>query len=236
MVNVDSKNAAVAAVAVRNGDHLPGPATVRRSPTLGKLAEGLVKVQSAIDDPKKNRKADAGAKQYRYADLPTVLDAIREALPDTGLAFLQLPCELDGQPAVMTLLTHTSGEFVETIALLRPQQAGPQAVGSALSYARRYALLSLFGIAAEDDDGKAAMPPQRPPAAAAPPAKAHPDDRQRVGRFAQDIAQAEDLAALKGAGVAIKLDYESGLLSDDGRKHLLGLYEQRKEELAGAAA
>jgi hypothetical protein len=68
------------------------------------------------------------------------------------LAVLQLPCELDGAAALTTLLSHTSGEWIETTIKLRPVRNDPQGVGSALTYARRNALQSIAGVAAEDDD------------------------------------------------------------------------------------
>lgn len=137
------------------------PGTVRRSTTIVNLAVAMVRVQKQIEDPTKNKKADAGGRgSYRYADLPTVLDVVRPALGAHGFAVMQFPCELDGAPALTTQLIHESGEWIETTAQLRPVKNDPQSIGSALTYARRYALLALCGIAADDDDdGRAASAP-----------------------------------------------------------------------------
>jgi hypothetical protein len=88
----------------------------------------------------------------RYADLATVRDTVVPVMAKHGLAVMQLPCDVDGLPALTTLVVHTSGEWVETTILLRPTKNDPQGVGSALTYMRRYALQSIAGVAADDDD------------------------------------------------------------------------------------
>ncbi len=94
----------------------------------------------------------------KYADLATVWDAGREVFAAEGLAVIQLPCEAPlGQVGLRTIITHKSGQSLEEKFFLPVAQANnPQAVGSALTYAKRYALLGAFGIAPEDDDGNAA--------------------------------------------------------------------------------
>lgn len=197
-IGINSSNAAEVARTVAGGA-VVGPATVRRSPSITALAGAMVKVQSEIEDPTKNKRADAGTKVYRYADLPTVLDAVRPVLARHGLAVMQFPCELDGHAALMTLLVHgTSGEWVETVARLREVKNDPQAIGSAQTYTRRYALLALCGVAADDDDdGKAGSTPARrqehPPAAngAAPGQLGAPFVlANRVARLTQGYATA----------------------------------------------
>lgn len=159
MNDVNAENAAEVAKTVKGGA-VVGPSTVRRSPSVTALAGAMVKVQAEIEDPTKNKKADAGKRQYTYADLPTVLDAVRPTLVKFDLAVVQLPCECNGGPALTTILIHKSGEWIETTICLRPGDNSPQSVGSALTYARRYALLSLCGVAADDDDdGKAGGQP-----------------------------------------------------------------------------
>jgi hypothetical protein len=162
-MNVTETTAMTAAQGVKAGRPADGgPSTVRRSASIAALAAAMAKAQAAIEDPTKNKKADAGPKTYRYADLPTVLDVVRPALSANNLAVMQFPCEFEGVPAVTTLLAHTSGEWIETLACLRPGKMDPQGIGSALTYMRRYSLLSLCGIAADDDDeGAAASRPQQ---------------------------------------------------------------------------
>jgi hypothetical protein len=164
---INGTNAADVARAVKDGT-LVGPATVRRSVTIGKLAMALCSAQGEITNPVKN-------KQNRhfenwYADLGEVLKAVLPTFTKNKLSLLQLPCELDGEAAMTTLLMHESGEWIESVTKIRPTKNDPQSVGSAQSYARRYALQALACVAADDDDdGNAASRPaaQHAPAKAA---------------------------------------------------------------------
>ena len=94
----------------------------------------------------------------KYTDLAAVWDACREAMTSEGLAVIQLPCEAPpGQVGLLTIITHKSGQSMQEKFFMPVAQANnPQAVGSALTYAKRYALLGAAGIAPEDDDGNAA--------------------------------------------------------------------------------
>ena len=94
----------------------------------------------------------------KYTDLAAVWDACREAMTSEGLAVIQLPCEAPpGQVGLVTIITHKSGQSLqEKFFMPVAQPNNPQAVGSALTYAKRYALLGAAGIAPEDDDGNAA--------------------------------------------------------------------------------
>ncbi len=104
----------------------------------------------------------------KYADLATVWDACREPMTSEGLAVVQLPCEAPaGFAGLNTIITHKSGQSISEKFFIPVAQANnPQAVGSALTYAKRYALLGAAGIAPEDDDGNAAT---AAPRAAKPP-------------------------------------------------------------------
>jgi hypothetical protein len=93
----------------------------------------------------------------KYADLPAVIAAIKPALIKHGLAFSQ-PCQpTEEGVTVRTLLHHASGETLDLGSLFVPaNKRDAQGFGSALTYARRYALVSAFGVPTEDDDGNAA--------------------------------------------------------------------------------
>jgi hypothetical protein len=91
----------------------------------------------------------------KYADLSSVREACKP-LSKHGIAILQ-PTRADGAAVtVTTLLIHDSGEWISEDLTLTAQQATPQAVGSAITYGRRYGLAAMVGIAPEDDDGEAA--------------------------------------------------------------------------------
>ena len=99
----------------------------------------------------------------KYADLPTVIDAIKPHLSKHGLAFMQMPKPSDGGISIETILIHTSGDKLSMGVLFVPaNRQDAHGYGSALTYARRYALQTCFGLPTEDDDGNAAVQAQRP--------------------------------------------------------------------------
>lgn len=94
----------------------------------------------------------------KYADLKSVWDAWQEVGPKNGLAVMQLVLEADGKQGIIleTVLTHKDGGEIRSRSFWPAVKNDPQAYGSALTYARRYTLSALVGIAPEDDDGNAA--------------------------------------------------------------------------------
>lgn len=123
---------------------------------IGELAAALAIAQGNIDNVKKDR-VNPHFKS-NYATLGSVWDTIRDELSKNGLSVIQLPCpSKDGHVGLRTILLHKSGQFIEeTCHMPLKNASNPQDVGSALTYARRYALMALVGIAPEDDDGNAA--------------------------------------------------------------------------------
>lgn len=91
-----------------------------------------------------------------YASLSTILENVREPLKESGLIYTQFPGE-----GLTTILIHpASGEWIESEYKIHPVKNDPQAVGSAITYARRYALGAILGLNIEtDDDGHAASQP-----------------------------------------------------------------------------
>ena len=93
----------------------------------------------------------------KYADLTSVIDAIKPVLAKHNLAFYQRPQPSENGVLVQTILRHATGEEVDLGTLYVPaNKQDAQGFGSALTYARRYALMTAFGVPAEDDDGNAA--------------------------------------------------------------------------------
>lgn len=100
----------------------------------------------------------------RYADLETVLDAVSESLAKHGLLLVQRTEVGESGHVLLTELVEvaSSDKIVSTYPLVPSRPNDPQALGSALTYARRYSILALLGVAAEDDDGqKASQQPRR---------------------------------------------------------------------------
>lgn len=92
----------------------------------------------------------------KYADLASVMDACMGALNRNGIAVFQPTIDEDGARYVKTILAHVSGETLECRVPLIVQKNDMQGYGSAVTYARRYGLMGMAGIAPEDDDGNAA--------------------------------------------------------------------------------
>lgn len=127
----------------------------------GELLKGLAKFRTQIKQPK----LDASNPFFKssYLTLTGLITAIDEALKGTGLSYNQIIADNGQAAAVQTIITHESGGILITKPFtLRPTKADPQGIGSATTYARRYQLQALFGIAGEkDDDGNAASNPQQ---------------------------------------------------------------------------
>lgn len=137
-----------------------------------KIAAALKVAQDNLGDVKKN--ATNPHFKSKYADLGAVLDAVWPALEKAGIALLQPPAgriasDNEYYVVVETVLLHTSGQRCWSQLTLPVSKSDPQGAGSAITYGRRYAVQSFFGLTAEDDDGNAASRRPAPPAAAPRP-------------------------------------------------------------------
>jgi hypothetical protein len=142
------------------------------------LAKALVAAQKATEAVKKA--STNPAFKSKYADLSVVVEAVVPALNAAGVSVLQFPAFNGELVSVATTLLHESGSSVTATLHLRPSKLDAQGVGSAITYARRYALMAMTGAAPEDDDGAAASGPREPkpqPEAPKPPTLAERADR-----------------------------------------------------------
>lgn len=125
---------------------------------IGKIALALSKAQGAFEPVQKTRPAkvqmkSGGTYTYMFADLSDVFAAIKAALKEQELCVCQGIVVTPEGEQLETLLIHSSGQYLRNLVPLSVAQGtGPQALGSALTYARRYGLTALIGIAAEEDD------------------------------------------------------------------------------------
>ena len=147
-----------------------------------KLAAALAKAQAVMPPARKNAKNTH--LKNSYADLAACWDACRQPLTDHGLSVVQMTEEVGDRLYLITSLMHDSGEAISCrLPVIFGDAKGltpMQAMGSALSYARRYGLCGLVGIATEDDDGTSTgvgskaqaggYAPAAAPVAPAPPA------------------------------------------------------------------
>lgn len=126
-----------------------------QSEQIDKLTEALAKAQGTI----KNAVLNKVNPHFRskYADLAAIFDAVRKPLADNGLIVTQTTEIREGGFVLVTMLAHSSGQWIRSEYPL-PSTGKPQEIGSALTYARRYSLSAIAGIAAdEDDDANAAQ-------------------------------------------------------------------------------
>lgn len=128
---------------------------MNQSESIGKLAESLAKAQGAIEAAKKD-KANPFFRS-KYADLASVWDACRGPLSANGLAVVQFPSLQETRVTLTTVLMHSSGEWLSDELASPLKETTPQAIGSIITYLRRYSLAAIVGVAPdEDDDGNAA--------------------------------------------------------------------------------
>lgn len=121
------------------------------------LASAMAAAFAEIEGVTKSATGQVGQQKYKYADLGSVIDAIKPALIAHNLYFTQRPQPSDGGITVETVIGHAGGEELSLGSLFVPANKNDaQAYGSALTYARRYALVTAFGVPVEDDDGNAA--------------------------------------------------------------------------------
>lgn len=136
----------------------------KTSPQIADLAAALAAFQAEVSDPEKTQTARIEPKDkskpafsYGYADLAGVLQHVRPLLAKNGLSVVQDAVCASDHVEVTTLLMHSSGQYMTFGPLSMPAGGEPKSWGSAITYARRFALMAALGVAASgDDDAKAA--------------------------------------------------------------------------------
>ena len=142
------------------------------SPSIQNLTQGLAKFHAMVGRISKDAKNPFF--KSNYASLPHIITEIAEPLEKAGLILSQFP---NGDGLTTMLIHAESGEFISaTYTLQVVRQNDPQAQGSAISYARRYAITSVLNLAISDDDAEAATRPVRQA-----PAKMAPTEAQFAG-------------------------------------------------------
>jgi len=127
---------------------------MKTSDSIAKIGAAFLAAQKNIGSAVKGQKNPFF--KSTYADLGSVMEACKDALNEQGISILQ-PVGMDGESTyVETILLHESGEFISDRMRIILEKATPQGQGSAITYARRYALQSMCFIPSEDDDGNQA--------------------------------------------------------------------------------
>jgi hypothetical protein len=220
----------------------------RRTAECGELFAALAKAQGTF--AKAERVGSNPHFRSKYATLDSVFEASREGCATHGLAIAQLPGNIGDNIAVTTILGHGgSGQWIESTFYMAPAKWDAQGAGSVVTYLRRYALLSVLGIAPEDDDGEAAVDRPttlsgRPVSKAYPAVQPEAPPRQRAAKNGQEATEntveetrevvlvqtAEERARL--GSLALRSWYKT--VGQDGRR-VLSPFVDRLKNLAADA-
>lgn len=179
-----------------------------QSESIASLADALVKAQAEMPHVIKGTSGQVGQnRNYKYADLPSILDAVRPVLKAHGLTYLQTPLPCDNGVLLQTRIIHESGEWIADGGLHMPaQKHDAQGYGSALTYARRYGLTAMLGIGTDDDDGKASTEsPARTQQPVKGPPLVSPDELEALEERAKKLPEAERKNVgkwMRGQGIA----------------------------------
>lgn len=216
---------------------------------VGRLSEALVAAQAEMPRLVKDEEANTGKFAYRYLSLQGLLEQVLPVLNRHGLALIQMPGVYENQPVLWTHIRHVSGDELKSPMLLPSTAAdGAQALGSALTYARRYAVLAFLGLAPdEDDDGakasgagsSSARPAPRqaapedprkssPSVPTAEPGESSPEPSPEPGSAAERPAQPGTLRVLKETVEALQKGFPSPDPThsywDDVRAYMIGQF------------
>ncbi len=157
---------------------------MQTSENIDQIGAALAKAQGALSNVAKGKTAKAGKYSYSYANIADVLEVVREAASSNGLAYVQSAEPVDNLLRMTCRLIHDSGQWIEVYTSASPGDWSPQSVGSCETYLRRYQLIKVFGVAAEDDDGaKAQQSRQVAPARHVAPAR---DNRHSAHKSESD--------------------------------------------------
>ena len=130
---------------------------LNQSNVIGALAAALSKVQGATEPLLAVKDSSNPFFKSKYADLSSVWDACRVQLAANNLCVIQTTAEAADGAVLITTLAHSSGEWIRSVLPIKVKDNSPQAQGSGLTYARRYALAAIVGVSQIDDDAEAAQ-------------------------------------------------------------------------------
>lgn len=124
---------------------------MNKSESIANLAKALSQAQNEFE----GAKTDSTNPHYRskYADIHSIINATRAPLSKYELSLVQHPEHENGVDYLMTILLHSSGEWIQSKAKMNPTKQDPQGIGAAITYFRRYCQAAMLNVAQEDDDG-----------------------------------------------------------------------------------
>jgi hypothetical protein len=133
--------------------------SLTHSEQISEIVAALLKVQAT--EPTALKQAENPHLRSKYADLEAVMSSVRPALTANGVLLIQAADVVDGRVGVTTLLVHVSGQWFRSRLLLTPTKNDPQAIGSCITYGRRYGLSAMAGVVTEDDDAERGKAPEK---------------------------------------------------------------------------
>jgi hypothetical protein len=140
---------------------------MKTSEQINEIATALALAQGELAGAKKD--VSNPFFKSKYADLASIVEALKACFPKHGLSYVQTIVTTEHGAGVQTLLMHSSGQFIAGDPFCLPvNKADAQGFGSCVTYARRYDLAAMTGVAPEDDDGNAAAKAKPFPSAAIP--------------------------------------------------------------------
>lgn len=187
---------------------------MKKSDSITELATALNLAQQQMGGAVKDSKNPFF--KSSYADLTSVIKAIKEPFANNGLSYVQFPITSEGGQGigVETVVIHKSGEWISNEFVLPLSKFDAQGGGSTLTYARRYGLQSVCGIPTADDDGEAAM------------MRGKPEESQKTKDAHKVYSENKDVIEvfikhINDGGVSDAGKWQSwSLLSDDCKKAL----------------
>lgn len=191
---------------------------MKTSESISKIAVALLAAQKGITFASKD--ATNPHFKNKYADLGSVVDAVKPALNEAGIVFIQTASPSDdGKLHLATRLMHESGEWIEDTLVMPLPKPDPQGFGSAMTYARRYALAAITGVYQDDDDGNAGSRPS----GMTQPADDNPASVSDVQIAIQDAKTVPELVGIMNG------------LSVEAQKEVRQAFNKRMAELKKAA-
>lgn len=195
------------------------------SESIAKLSLALVKVQGELNAVSKDGKNPHF--KSTYATLQNIVESTREVLHRNGLAVVQTFGQTDGTYIdLTTTLLHESGEWISGTITVRPTKPDPQGLGSAATYARRYAYSAILGIVTDDDDDANAA--SQPGSDRAPQANYGSDTREWL-----NVLDKEGKLTDKGTKIAIRLaEVEDGWMQLEASYRISGATRKALKEVS----
>ena len=193
---------------------VPVALPAKPEPVPDSMVAALIALQAKLPRIRKADTAEVETKtgrvyKYRFADLADVSEQALPLLSSLGLCWMCKPTLVDGHFVLLYRLSHISGDVEEGTYPLPPPETAPQSIGSAITYARRYCLCAVTGIAPDKDDDDAAAAASR----SAP--RELSTDAAWLARMNRMIGEAGTIEALREARTALQSGMNEGLGTEE---------------------